>query len=235
MAATQPSIAATRRLRVLVLEPFELLREGIHGALSVYDDLAVALEVSDELESLARGRRPSPDVVLVGADPSRPEGLETIRRASETLAGAPVVVLAVDASLDPFLAAVRAGASGYVLRSVRGAALADAVRVTAYGGSVIDPLVARSLVEQMASQPLLGGFRGPPAADPSVLGSLSQREAEVLHLLSRGMSNKEIASALRLRVGTVKTHLRHIFRKLQVSDRTSAALVALRPSWRPQA
>jgi len=229
MTTTQPSIASARRLRVLVLEPFELLREGIQGALAACDDLAVALDVSTDAESLARIRRPPPDVVLVGADPLRPEGLETIRQATQAFGGAPVVVLAEDPTLEPFLAAVGAGASGYLLRSVRGAALADAVRTTAYGGSAIDALVARRLVEQMASQPLFGALRGPPVADASVLNSLSHREAEVLQLLARAMSNKEIAAALGLRVGTVKTHLRHVFRKLQVSDRTSAALAALRP------
>ena len=229
MATSQPSIAAARRLRVLVLEPFELLREGIQGALSGCEDLAVALDVSADGESLARAHRPPPDVVLLGTDPGRTDGLEAIRRVSQAFSGRPVVVLAQDASLDPFLAAVRAGASGYVLRSVRGAALADAVRTTAYGGSVIDPLVARRLVEQIASQPLFAGWRSRALADPSLLNSLSHREAEVLQLLAQGMSNKEIASTLRLSVGTVKTHLRHVFRKLQVADRTSAALAALRP------
>jgi len=125
--------------------------------------------------------------------------------------------------------AVERGARGYLQKSVGGAALAQAIRVTDSGGSAIDPLVARRLLEYLASQPFLPAQRANALREAAgAIGTLSAREGQVLHSLAQGLSNKEIASALGLSVGTVKTHLRHIFRKLGVSDRTSAALSALR-------
>jgi DNA-binding NarL/FixJ family response regulator len=140
-----------------------------------------------------------------------------------------LIALAQEPDLNKFLAAVRLGVCGYLQKSVGGTALAEAIRSTRAGGSVIDPVVARRLLEYLALQPFLPASRGGVLDQASgSLGSLSAREAQVLHSLAQGLSNKEIASALGLSIGTVKTHLRHIFRKMGVPDRTSAVVAVLR-------
>jgi DNA-binding NarL/FixJ family response regulator len=168
---------------------------------------------------------------LVDFDSAGAESREFLRRLALNLPGVPLVALAQEPDLEKFLAAVRLGARGYVLKSVGGAALAQAIRGTGSGGSVVDPVVARRLLDYVASQPFLPALRH-DMLDRAAgsLRSLSTREAQVLHCLAQGLSNKEIAAALGLSVGTVKTHLRHIFRKLGVSDRTSAAVAVLRGS-----
>ena len=220
-------IATGQRLRVILLEPLQLLRDGIQAALSNCEDLETILELSADPESLARLRHPPPDVVLAGADLGVPEGVESVRRVVQAFAGVPVVVLAHDASPGSLLAAVRAGASGYVLGSLAGAALPSALRAAAYGWFVIDPVVARRFPEQVAPQVPFTGSQGRPLTDPTVLHSLSRREAEVLGLLAQGMSNREIGAVLGVSLGTVKTHLRHAYRRLGTPDRVTATLAVL--------
>ena len=231
MVTTHLPAARPRRFRVLVVEPLELVREGIHGVLAAEEDMSVLAAADPDVRCLSRAREFAPDVALVDFDSAGAESREFLRRLALNLPGVPLVALAQEPDLENLLAAVRLGARGYVLKSVGGAALAQAIRGTGSGGSVIDPIVARRLLDYVASQPFL------PALRHDVLGRaagslrlLSTREAQVLHSLAQGLSNKEIAAALGLSVGTVKTHLRHIFRKLGVSDRTSAAVAVLRGS-----
>jgi len=229
MVTTSLPAARPRRFRVLVVEPLELVREGIHGVLAAEEDMSVLAAADPDGRSLSRAREFAPDVALVDFDSAGAESREFLRRLALNLPGVPLVALAQEPDLENLMAAVRLGARGYVLKSVGGAALAQAIRGTGGGGSVIDPVVARRLLDYVASQPFL------PALRHDMLGRaagslrlLSTREAQVLHSLAQGLSNKEIAAALGLSVGTVKTHLRHIFRKLGVSDRTSAAVAVLR-------
>jgi DNA-binding NarL/FixJ family response regulator len=167
----------------------------------------------------------------VDFDSAAAENREFLRRLALNLPEVPLVALAQEPDLEKFLAAVRLGVRGYVLKSVGGIALAQAIRGTSSGGSIVDPIVARRLLDYVASQPFLPALRY-DMLDRAAgsLRSLSAREAQVLHSLAQGLSNKEIAAAMGLSVGTVKTHLRHIFRKLGVSDRTSAAVAVLRGS-----
>jgi DNA-binding NarL/FixJ family response regulator len=231
MVTTSLPAARPRRFRVLVVEPLELVREGIHGVLAAEEDMSVLVAAYPDVRSLSPAREFAPDVALVDFDSGGAESREFLRRLALDLPGVPLVALAQGPDLEDLLAAVRLGARGYLLKSVGGAALAQAIRGTGGGGSVIDPIVARRLLDYVASQPIL------PALRHDVLGRaagslrlLSTREAQVLHSLAQGLSNKEIGAALGLSVGTVKTHLRHIFRKLGVSDRTSAAVAVLRGS-----
>jgi DNA-binding NarL/FixJ family response regulator len=231
MVTTSLPAARPRRFRVLVVEPLELVREGIQGVLAAEEDMSVLAAADSNVRSLSPAREFAPDVALVDFDSGGAESREFLRRLALNLPGVPLVALAQEPDLQNLLAAVRLGARGYLLKSVGGTALARAIRGTGSGGSVIDPIVARRLLDYVASQPIL------PALRHDVLGRaagslrlLSTREAQVLHSLAQGLSNKEIGTALGLSVGTVKTHLRHIFRKLGVSDRTSAAVAVLRGS-----
>jgi len=191
--------------------------------------MTVMAAADPDVSSLGRARDFDPDIALVHFDSGGPDIREFLHRLTANLPGVPLIALGQEPDLDKFLAAVRLGARGYLRRSVGGAALAQAIRSTDAGGSVIDPVVARRLLDYLASQAFLPPLRG-SVLDQAAgsLGSLSAREGQVLHALAQGLSNKEIGAALRLSVGTVKTHLRHIFRKLGVSDRTSAAVAVLR-------
>jgi DNA-binding NarL/FixJ family response regulator len=216
-------------LRVLVVEPLELVRQGIHGILAAEEDMTVLATADADMQSLSRVREFTPDVALVDFDAAGAENREFLDRLAVNLPDVPLIALAEEPDLEKFLAAVRLGARGYILKSVRGTALAEAIRGMGEGGSVVDPIVARRLLDYVAAQPFLPALRGGVLNRAAAsLGSLSPREEQVLHSLAQGLSNKEIGAALGLSVGTVKTHLRHIFRKIGVSDRTSAALAALR-------
>jgi DNA-binding NarL/FixJ family response regulator len=231
MVTTRLPAARPRRFRVLVVEPLELVREGIHGVLAAEEDMLVLAAADPDVRSLSRAREFTPDVALVDFDSAGAESREFLRRLALNLPGVPLVALAQEPDLENLLTAVRLGARGYLLKSVGGAALAQAIRGMGSGSSVIDPIVARRLLDYVASQPFLPALRH-DVLDRAAgsLRLLSAREAQVLHSLAQGLSNKEIAAALGLSVGTVKTHLRHIFRKLGVSDRTSAAVAVLRGS-----
>jgi DNA-binding NarL/FixJ family response regulator len=231
MVTTHLPAARPHRFRVLVVEPLELVREGIHGVLAAEEDMSVLAAADPDVGSLGRAHQFTPDVALVDFDSGGAESRELLRRLALSLPGVPLVALAQEPDLENLLTAVRLGARGYLLKSVGGTALAQAIRGMGSGGSIIEPVVARRLLDYVAAQPFL------PALRHDVLGRaagslrlLSARETQVLHSLAQGLSNKEIAAALGLSVGTVKTHLRHIFRKIGVSDRTSAAVAVLRGS-----
>ena len=229
MVTTRLPAARPQRLRVLVVEPLELVREGIHRVLSAEDDMTVMAAADPDLHSLGRAREFAPDVALVHFDSACTEVREFVHRLTVNFPDLRLIALAQEPDLNKFLAAVRLGVCGYLQKSVGGTALAQAIRSTRAGGSAIDPVVARRLLEYLALQPFLPASRGGVLDQASgSLGSLSAREAQVLHSLAQGLSNKEIAAALGLSIGTVKTHLRHIFRKLGVPDRTSAVVAVLR-------
>jgi DNA-binding NarL/FixJ family response regulator len=229
MVTTRLPAARPQRLRVLVVEPLELVREGIHRVLSAEEDMTVMAAAEPDVHSIGRVREFAPDVALVHFDSAGAEIREFIRRLTVNSPNVRLIALAQEPDLNKFLAAVHLGVCGYLQKSVGGTALAQAIRSTLAGGSAIDPVVASRLLEYLALQPFLPPPRG-SVLDQAAgsLGSLSVREAQVLHSLAQGLSNKEIASALGLSIGTVKTHLRHIFRKLGVPDRTSAVVAVLR-------
>jgi DNA-binding NarL/FixJ family response regulator len=216
-----------RQTRVLIADPIDLARQGLCGLLAAQRDLEVVAScrtIDDAVfESVAR----SPDVVLIGYGFAEQERLEVVRQISRSRPWLPVIVVSDRPDLDAFLASVRVGVRGYLGGNVDAAALAEAVRTLSSGGCTIEPSILGDLLAYLSRISASSGWVTNSPDKSSALGRLSRREREVLRLMAQGMGNKEIASALGITPGTTKTHLRHIFRKLHVSDRTGAVLAAL--------
>ncbi len=200
---------------MLVVDDHAVVREGLRAFLELQDGIEVAGEAADGREAIAASERLRPDVVLMDLVMPRLDGLAAMRALRERVPGARVIVLTSFLDDDKVLPALRAGAAGYLLKNAAPQDLARAIR-SAYAGEVmLDPVVAARLVDALAG----GG-------DP--LDRLTPRERQVLELIGRGFPNKLIARELGLSEKTVKTHVGHVLAKLGVSDRTQAAVAAVR-------
>lgn len=212
-----------RRIRVQIADSADLARQGLVGLISAEPDMELTAACKTVDETIARAVFLSPDVVVLGYGFSRPDRMEAIRGISSRNASLPILVLTDRADLDECWAALKAGAHGYLGADTRGSGLLQAIRVVTSGGNVIDRHVTGQLFA-CVSAPQSSAPVGPAG---SVLARLTARERDVLGLMAQGRGNKEIGALLGISAGTAKTHIRHIFRKLQVSDRTRAVLIAL--------
>jgi two-component system, NarL family, response regulator LiaR len=207
-------------IRVLVADDHAVVREGLRAFLALQDDVEVVGEAADGEEAVAAVASLQPDVALVDLVMPGVDGLEAIKRIRASNAPTRVIVLTSFADEDKMLPAVRAGAVGYLLKDVDPQALVAAIRTVHDGETLLHPAVVRELVREVA-----GDGREPPPENP-----LTHREREVLALIARGRANKAIAFELGVAEKTVKTHVSNILAKLGVSDRTQAALLAVRES-----
>jgi DNA-binding NarL/FixJ family response regulator len=211
-------------VRVLLVDDQALIRAGFRMILDAEDDIEVVGECADGTQAVDSARRLDPDVVLMDIRMPEMDGIEATRRiASGTGNGdAPVRVLMLTTfDLDEYVYdALRAGASGFLLKDVRPEQLADAVRTVATGDTLLALAITRRLVEQYLRRPP-PGTRTPPGLD-----TLTDRELDVLRLVARGRSNQQIAHTLFLGESTVKTHLTHLFAKLGLRDRAQAVVLA---------
>jgi two-component system, NarL family, response regulator LiaR len=205
-------------IRVLIADDHAVVREGLRGFLALQDDVEVVAEAADGEQAVAAAERLTPDVALVDLVMPRVDGIEAIKRMREVAPSTRVIVLTSFADEDKMLPAVRAGAVGYLLKDVAPQDLVAAVRTVNDGETLLHPAVVRELVREVA-----GGRREPPIDNP-----LTAREREVLGLIARGRANKAIAFELGVAEKTVKTHVSNILAKLNVTDRTQAALYAVR-------
>ncbi len=202
-------------IRVLVVDDHAVVREGLRAFLDLQDGIDVVGEASDGDEAIAAAEELRPDVVLMDLVMPRLDGLAAMRALRERVPGARVIVLTSFLDDEKVLPALRAGAAGYLLKNAAPQELARAIRAAYAGEVVLDPVVAARLVDTLA-----GGV------EP--LDLLTPREREVLELIGRGFPNKLIARELGLSEKTVKTHVGHVLAKLGVTDRTQAAVVAVR-------
>ena len=202
-------------IRVLVVDDHAVVREGLRVFLELQDGIEVAGEAADGAEAVEAAERIRPDVVLMDLVMPRLDGLAAMRALRDRLPGVRVVVLTSFLDDNKILPALRAGAAGYLLKNAPPQEVARAVRAAHAGEAVLDPAVAARLLDA------LGG-----GAEP--LDRLTPREREVLELIGRGFPNKLIARELGLSEKTVKTHVGHVLAKLGVTDRTQAAVVAVR-------
>jgi DNA-binding NarL/FixJ family response regulator len=206
-------------VRVLIADDQDLVRAGFAMIIDSRDDLEVVGEAGDGVEAVALARSLTPDVILMDVRMPRMDGIEATRRLAEAGNPARIIILTTFDLDEAVFAALRAGASGFLLKNIRPGDLAEAVRVVARGEALLAPTVTRRLLDRFAAD--LPGGTPPPALD-----ALSERETEVLRLVARALSNDEIAAELRLSRATVKTHLSAILTKLGLRDRVQAAVLA---------
>jgi DNA-binding NarL/FixJ family response regulator len=207
-------------IRVLIADDQALVRGGFRLILDAQQDIEVVGEASDGREALVQARELAPDVVLMDIRMPELDGLEATRRLLGRDGDCRVLILTTF-DLDEYVyEAMKAGASGFLIKDVRPEQLADAVRVVSSGEALLAPVITRRLIEQFVSRP-----RPTPGA-PHQLEELSERELEVLKLIARGCSNDEIAVELFVTRATVKTHVTHILTKLRLRDRVQAVVLA---------
>ena len=210
-------------IRVLLVDDQPLLRTGFRMILEVEHDLVVVGEAGDGQQALDQVRALQPDVVLMDIRMPRMDGVEATRRIAGQGRDGPARVLVLTTfDLDEYVVeALRAGASGFLLKDVPADELVQAIRVVAEGAAMLAPSVTRRLLDMYATH-LPTGNEAPPVT----LKTLTEREVEVLKLVARGLSNAEIAAELFVSETTVKTHVGHVLTKLGLRDRVQAAVYA---------
>jgi DNA-binding NarL/FixJ family response regulator len=205
-------------INVLIADDQDLVREGLRMLLEAEPDLRVAGEVGDGSEALAEARRVDPDVVLMDVRMPVVDGIEATAQLVRGGCRARILMLTTF-DLDEYVyRAMKAGASGFLLKDASGGQLAEAVRTVHKGDALLAPAVTKRLIEDFC--------RGPaPGANGSGLG-LSERELEVCRLVARGLSNREIAAQLFVSEATVKTHVGHVLSRLGLRDRVQVTVFA---------
>ena len=210
-------------IAVLIVDDHAVVREGLRAFLQLQDGIEVAGEAGDGEEALEQALALRPDVILMDLVMPKLDGVGAMRELRARVPESRVIVLTSFLDDERLLPAIQAGAAGYLLKNAEPAELARAIRAAHRGETIIDPTVASRLVQAIADGPRS------PADHP-----LTRREREVLELIAHGRSNKRIAFELGISEKTVKTHVGHLLAKLGVSDRTQAALVAVREGLAPE-
>ena len=208
--------------RVLLADDHEMVRAGFRIILGSQPDIEIVGEAATGAEAMARAAELAPDVICMDVQMPDMDGLEATRRivADETVASAVLILTTFDRD-DYLFEALRAGASGFLLKNSTPEQLIDAVRVVASGDALLAPAVTRRVIERFSSQ-----ADAVPAAAPAALGTLTDREAEVLQLVAQGLSNAEIAGRLFVGEATVKSHVSKVLQKLGLRDRIQAVVWA---------
>jgi DNA-binding NarL/FixJ family response regulator len=205
-------------VRVLIVDDQPMMRTGLRYILDAEPDLAVVGDASDGESAIARVRDLQPDVVVMDIRMPGLDGIEATRRIAASAAHARVLMLTTFDIDRHILDALRAGASGFLVKDDAPDALVDAIRIIAAGDAVLAPSVTRRLLDRFGRLPSLD------QPQPTDLSSLTNREWEILGLLGHGLSNAEIAATLTVSEATVKTHVGHVLEKLKLRDRVQAVI-----------
>ena len=211
----------TKTIRLLLVDDQRLMRDGLRILLELEADFEVVGEAEDGAQALEAYRQLSPDVILMDIRMPVMDGVEATRRLQEADPSSKVIILTTFDDNEFVFEGLRAGALGYLLKDVSGEELADAIRKVAAGGSMIEPSVARKVIAEFARL-----APATPEATEDLIEPLSDREIEILKLVSQGLTNKEIAAKLFLAEGTVKNYVTSILQKIDARDRTQAAIRA---------
>lgn len=206
-------------IRVLLVDDQDLLRAGYRMILSGEPDIEIVGEAADGAEAVSLARAATPDVVVMDVRMPRMDGIEATRRMLREPVP-PAVIVLTTFDLDEYvIEALRAGASGFLLKDLNAAHLAEAVRTVHRGEALLAPSATRRLLDRFVAQ---------EPSRPDLLVDLTDRERDVLRLLAEGATNGEIAGALRIAEGTVKTHVGRLLEKLRARDRVQLVLIAHR-------
>jgi DNA-binding NarL/FixJ family response regulator len=207
-------------IRVLLADDQAMVRAGFRLILSAEPDIAVVGEAADGAEAVTAARRLRPDVTLMDVRMPRLDGISATRRLTAEEPSLTRVVVLTTFDVDSHVYdALRAGASGFLLKNAPPEDLVAAIRLVAAGGALLDPAVTRRVIEEFARSPA-------PGAVPAEVGTLTERELEVLQLVAQGLSNAEIAATLVVSEATVKTHVARMLGKLRLRDRVQAVVYA---------
>ena len=207
-------------VRVLIVDDDDLMRAGLRGVLGSDAEIEVVGEASDGNEAVYRARLLQPDVVLMDVRMPDLDGIAATRELLGAFPDLRVVIVTTFEQDDYIFGALRAGASGFLLKRSRPEELVSAIHTVAAGDSLLSPSVTSRVIERMAQQP------APDVTADARLDELTPREREVLALVARGLSNSEIAAELVVEESTVKTHVRRILAKLDARDRVQAVIFA---------
>jgi len=211
-----------KTIRILIVDDHSLFRSGIKLVLQRQEEFEVVGEAGDGLEGVKRAKQLKPDVVLLDLHMPGTSGLEALRLLAEDVPETQVVMLTVSEDAEDLLETLRAGARGYLLKNIDTEFLLESIRRAARGESVMSPQIAHKLADSL---------RVPPKDEVVMAdinpGKLSPREREIIVMLARGASNKEIAQVLNLSESTIKIHVQGILRKLNLAKRAQAAVYAV--------
>jgi len=205
---------AQKRIRVLLADDHHLFREGLRALLVSAADLEVVGEAGDGNEVVAKAAEVRPDVILMDLQLPGLNGVEATRRILASQPKVSVLVLTMFEDTDTVLAAMRAGARGYLLKDTHEEALLRSVRAVANGEALFGPAVAERLIQYLAV--------ATPPAEPRAFPELTGRELEVLSLLAQGLTNQAVADRMGISLKTARNHVSNILGRLQVADRTEA-------------
>ena len=211
----------TEKIRVLLVDDQRLMREGLHILLELEADIEVIGEAENGLQAVQQYENLSPEVILMDIRMPVMDGVEATRQICSRWPKARIIILTTFDDDSYLFEGLRVGALGYLLKDLSGAELAEAIRTVMEGGALIEPSVARKVLAEFSRLAPI-----PPSAKARLLEPLSEREAEIIRLLSQGMTNRQIAVRLHLAEGTVKNYVSSILQKLEVEDRTQAAIRA---------
>jgi DNA-binding NarL/FixJ family response regulator len=206
--------------RVLIADDDDLMRAGLAELLTADPDIDIVGQAATGRQAVERARRLAPDVVLMDVRMPDLDGIAATRELSRRTPGAKVLILTTFEQDDYIFGALRAGASGFLLKRTRPEELIAAVHTIAAGDSLLSPSVTRRVIDRMAQQP------NPELNHQAMLDTLTPRERDVLELIARGLSNREIAAALVVEESTIRTHVKRILMKLNLRDRVQAVILA---------
>ena len=215
---------ATNRIRVLLVDDHEVVRDGVKALLNAHDDITVVAEAGSVRDAIDQAVRTKPDVVVMDVRLADGSGIEATREIRARLANTQVLMLTSYADDEALFASIMAGAAGYVLKQIRGGELVRAIREVGAGRSLLDPEVTRSVLERLR--------KGKHMRDEK-LSRLSAQEERILTLIAQGQTNGQIGKELKLAEKTVKNYVSTILSKLEVARRAEAAAYLVRHTTTP--
>src|SRR5579864_9103221 len=224
--APQDASPHAEPIRTMIVDDHALFRRGLEMVLEGEADIELVGQASDGAEAVEKAAESLPDIVLMDIRMPRSNGIEACRAMKEAAPSAKIVILTISDEEEDLFEAIRAGASGYLLKDIPLDELAGSVRAVHEGQSLINPSMAGKLLSEFATLAKRDSDEGPAKHAPAP--KLTEREMEVLRLVARGMNNRDIAKELFISENTVKNHVRNILEKLQIHSRMEAVMIAVR-------